>query len=56
MNAPHTDLLPPLLGGLLLLLLNGLLVALELALVRVRFSHFQPELVEKIGSAHLCSA
>ncbi len=48
MNAPHTDLLPPLLGGLLLLLLNGLLVALELALVRVRFSHFQPELVEKI--------
>lgn len=48
MNAPYIAWLLPVAGSLLLLLFNGLFVALELALIRVRFSHFQPDMVDEI--------
>ncbi len=48
MNATDASLLPSLAAGLLPMLFNGVLVAAELALLRVCFSHFEPELADKL--------
>ncbi|MBN1403479.1 MAG: HlyC/CorC family transporter [Opitutales bacterium] len=48
MNAADANLLPLFGAGILLMLLNGVLVAAELALLRVCLSHFEPELAERL--------
>jgi CBS domain containing-hemolysin-like protein len=48
MNALDATLWPWVVTGLVLVALNGLLVATELALLRVCLSHFEPELAERL--------
>jgi len=48
MNTADASFWPWIVGGLFLLLLNGFLVATELAILRVCLSHFEPELAERL--------
>ncbi|MFA5256771.1 MAG: hemolysin family protein [Opitutales bacterium] len=48
MSTTDASVWPWIFGGLFLILLNALLVAAELAILRVCLSHFEPELAERL--------
>jgi CBS domain containing-hemolysin-like protein len=48
MSAEEVTLLPWILGACALIVVNALLVAMELALLRACLSHFEPELAERL--------
>lgn len=48
MNSLLQELGPPLISILIFLALNGLFVAGEVSLLKLRFSHFNPELLERL--------